>query len=51
MTTWQYHAVPSDEPPPASMVRDAQRHADNTGETVRIEDAQGRLYRVIEAEI
>ena len=44
---WPYIPLPSDEPPPLSMVRAAQKHADNTGETVEIVDAQGVVARVV----
>ena len=44
---WEYIPIPSDEPPPLSMVRAAQRHADDTGETVEIVDVQGVVVRVV----
>ena len=46
-----YHAIPCDEPPPMSLVREAMKRADNTGEPVRISDAQGRVYKTYYPEV
>jgi len=48
---WPYIPLPSDEPPPLPMVRAAQRHADDTGETVEIVDTRGVVARVVVAEV
>lgn len=50
MIEWEYIAVPSDEPPPMSMVRQAQKYADNHDETVVIKDTQGRVHDVYHSE-
>jgi hypothetical protein len=34
--TYTYTAIPCDEPPPPALIRAAQRHADVSGEPVRI---------------
>ncbi len=49
--TLTYNPTPCDEPPPASLRTQAQRHADNTGEAVTIQDRQGRVFGVYEAEV
>lgn len=51
MHHWPYHAVPSDEPPPASMCRQAQKVADNEGVPVRISDVQGLEFKTYWPEV
>jgi hypothetical protein len=49
--TRTYTAIPCDEPPPPALIRAAQRHADVSGEPVRIEDCWGHYYTTIDPEV
>ena len=53
MHTLTYVAIPCDEPPPLSLIREAQRIADNdpNGEPVEIRCCWGYLYNVYYSEV
>jgi len=53
MHTLEYVDIPCDEPPPASLVREAQRIADNdpNGEPVEIWDCWGYYFNTYYSEV
>jgi hypothetical protein len=51
MTTYTYTAIPCDEPPPPALIRAAQRHADVSGEPVRIVCTAGHHFKTYWPEV